>query len=79
MKPPVARKREKKITIHGHSRVDPYYWMKERDNPEVISYLEQENAYARSRIDPDLENRLFDEIIGRIKQEDRSAPSEDQR
>jgi hypothetical protein len=38
--PPIARKIPKELTTHGHTRIDDYYWLKERDNPEVIAYLE---------------------------------------
>ena len=44
--PPIAAPRPHAITTHGHTRVDPYYWLRERDNPEVIAYLEAENAYT---------------------------------
>ena len=74
MKAPVAVKKEKQITLHGHSRKDPYYWLKERENPEVIRYLEEENAYTRSRINGDLEEKLYNEIVARIKKEDQSVP-----
>ena len=43
--PPVAEKIPKKLTIHGDTRVDDYYWLNERDNPQVIDYLNAENAY----------------------------------
>jgi len=41
--PPMAKKVPKELTIHGHTRVDNYYWLNERENPEVIKYLEDEN------------------------------------
>lgn len=44
---PIARKVPKELTLHGHTRIDDYYWLKDRDNPEVISYLEAENDYAK--------------------------------
>ena len=43
--PPIAKKVEKKLEIHGDVRTDNYYWLNQRDNPEVISYLNQENEY----------------------------------
>jgi len=45
MKAPVAEKKPKELTIHGDTRIDNYYWLRDRDNPEVIAYLEAENAY----------------------------------
>jgi oligopeptidase B len=43
--PPKAKKIPMELTIHGHTRVDNYYWLRERENPEVIDFLEAENAY----------------------------------
>jgi oligopeptidase B len=61
---------------HGHVRIDEYYWLKDRDNPEVLAYLQAENEYAaalRSHA-RDLERTLFEEIKGRIQQTDLSVP-----
>ncbi len=41
--PPVAEKKPKEMTIHGHTRIDEYYWLNERENPEVIAYLVANN------------------------------------
>ena len=46
--PPVAKRISKEITIHGDTRVDNYFWLRDRSNPDVISYLESENAYTDS-------------------------------
>ena len=76
MEAPVAAKKAKELTIHGDTRVDNYYWLRERENPEVITYLEEENAY-REELMKDSENlqeSLYQEIIGRIKQTDESVP-----
>ena len=43
---PVAAARPHELTTHGHTRVDEYYWLRERESPEVIGYLESENAYT---------------------------------
>lgn len=61
---------------HGQIRQDPYFWMREREDPEVIKYLEAENAYYRAAMaDTDaLQKTLFEEIKGRIKQDDSSVP-----
>jgi protease II len=52
---PIAKKTPFTITEHGHSRVDDYYWMRERTNAEVIAYLETENAYTERDIITTLE------------------------
>lgn len=74
--PPVARKIPKELTIHGHTRIDNYYWLNERENPEVIQYLEAENAYTEAvmkHTEP-LQEKLYEEIKSKIKQEDESVP-----
>lgn len=75
-KPPVADKKPKELTIHGDTRIDPYYWMNDREDPEVISYLEAENAYREEMMagSKDFQESLYEEIIGRIKQTDQSVP-----
>ncbi|MEM8680120.1 MAG: oligopeptidase B, partial [Planctomycetota bacterium] len=77
--PPVAETIDKELTIHGNTRVDPYYWINERDNPKVIEYLEQENAYTRAIADrwKALEDQLFEETKARVKQDDSSVPYDD--
>lgn len=76
MNPPIAKKIPHEMTFHGHTRIDDYYWLNDRENPEVISYLEQENAYHDSMMagSADLKEHLYEEIIGRIKQTDMSVP-----
>jgi len=61
---------------HGHVRQDPYFWLRDRDNPEVIKYLEAENEYQTKVMadTSDLRKTLFDEIKARIKQDDSSVP-----
>ena len=77
--PPVAEVRPHELTIHGDTRVDNYYWLRERDNPEVISYLEAENAYTESvmRDTEGLRSQIFEEIRGRIRQDDSTFPYRD--
>lgn len=73
---PVARQIPKALSIHGDTRQDPYYWLNDRENPEVISYLEAENAYTKemmSHLDG-FQDKLYQEIIGRIRQTDMSVP-----
>ncbi len=74
--PPMAEKRPTELESHGDVRIDDYYWLNERDNPEVIAYLNAENAYVDSVLaeSPGLQQRLVDEMTARIKQEDVSAP-----
>jgi len=74
--PPMAERIPHTLTAHGGERVDDYYWLKERDNPEVINYLEAENAYTAAVLDhtAPLRKELFDEIVGRIKPDDETVP-----
>ncbi|WP_167608657.1 S9 family peptidase [Maribellus sediminis] len=74
--PPVAKKVPKALTIHGDTRIDNYYWLNERENPEVIAYLEAENAYKDEVMKPTevLQEKLYDEIKSKIKEEDESVP-----
>ena len=74
--PPKAAIHPHEMTMHGHTRIDNYYWLNERENPEVIAYLEAENQYAETCLkhtEP-LQEQLFKEITGRIKQDDNSVP-----
>ncbi len=74
--PPVAAKRPKDVSLHGDPRIDDYFWLREKTNPEVAAYLEAENAYAREFLKPTqaLQQRLYEEMLGRIKQTDLSVP-----
>jgi oligopeptidase B len=74
--PPVAKKQAHTSTIHGLERVDNYFWLRERDNPDVIDYLEAENAHTEAMMagTVDLQLELYDEIVARIKQNDFSVP-----
>ncbi|HVS49184.1 MAG TPA: S9 family peptidase [Candidatus Dormibacteraeota bacterium] len=75
--PPIAPRRPTVLEAHGDSRVDPYYWLREKDNPEVIAYLEAENAYSDIVMAPTgpLQERLYREIVGRVQETDTSAPT----
>lgn len=77
--PPVPDVRPHEITVHGHTRVDNYYWLREKNNPEVIAYLEDENAYAQAIMDhtSGLQKALYQEMIGRIQETDKTAPVKD--
>ena len=73
---PIAKEVAHEMTIHGDTRMDEYYWLKEREDPEVISYLNEENAYREKIMagTEKLQERLFEEIVGRIKKDDASVP-----
>jgi oligopeptidase B len=73
---PVAEKQPKTITVHGDSRADNYFWLREKDNPKVTAYLHAEDAYADKVMKPTegLQATLFKEMVGHIKEDDDSAP-----
>lgn len=76
MKTPIAKKIPHELSIHGDVRIDDYFWLNQRENPEVIDYLNQENLYQEEMMSDtqDLQNQLFEEMLGRIKQDDVSYP-----
>jgi len=76
IQPPDAQKKPKELTIHGDTRIDNYYWLNDRDNPEVIEYLKAENKYTESVLKPteDFQDKLFNEMKSRIKETDQSVP-----
>jgi oligopeptidase B len=75
-KPPVAAVKPHVTELHGDKLVDNYFWLREKSNPDVISYLEAENAYTEAVLKPfaGLHEKLYREILGRIKQTDLSVP-----
>ncbi|MEM9916793.1 MAG: S9 family peptidase [Bacteroidota bacterium] len=74
--PPKAEKQAKELSIHGDTRIDNYYWLNERENPKVIDYLNNENNYTSQQLKHTeaLQENLYNEIVGRIKQDDTSVP-----
>lgn len=79
MKPPVAKKEPKVLKIHGYEIVDNYAWLRDRNdkkNPDVIKYLEDENAYTESFMGQHkgFADALYKEMLGRIKQTDSTVP-----
>ncbi len=74
--PRPAKKPKRLVSAHGDVRIDDYYWLNERDNPEVRAYLEAENRYADSVLAPvaALQQRLFEEMKARIPQDDNTVP-----
>ena len=75
-RPPAATARPQVLEAHGDRRVDPYYWLRERENADVTAYLEAENAYTDAVMADasDLRNGLYREIVGRVQETDYSAP-----
>ncbi len=74
--PPIARRQATPTTIHGQQLPDDYAWLREKNSPEVIAYLEQENAYTRSVMKPteEMQAKLYAEMISHIKETDVSVP-----
>jgi len=75
---PVAAKRPHEMTLHGHSRVDEYFWLRDdtRTAPEVLAYLEEENTYFDTLMEPvaKLQQTLFEEMTSRLDPEESSVP-----
>jgi oligopeptidase B len=79
--PPVAPRKDHAQVWHGRTFVDPYYWLREKGSPDVVAYLEAENAYTEATT-ADLKPfsaALYTEMLGRIKQTDLSVPTRDGR
>lgn len=74
--PPDASPKDKELSIHGDTRIDPYYWLNDREDPEVIQYLEDENSYTKAVLSSTekMQKLLFEEMKGRIKEDDSSVP-----
>lgn len=76
--PRIAKKVPFEITTHGDTRIDNYYWMRdmERKDPEILAHLEAENTYTKAKLahTEQLQRDLFEELKGRIKQDDSSVP-----
>ena len=77
-KPPVAARKPYKVTSPNGTREDDYYWLRDdtRKNPEMLAALNAENAYADAMLAPTkaLQDTLYKEVVGRIKQDDTSVP-----
>ncbi|MDX6321547.1 MAG: oligopeptidase [Propionibacteriaceae bacterium] len=75
--PPIAEQRPRPRNHHGDQFDDPYEWLRDKENPDVLAYLEAENAFTEARtahLDP-LRNAIFDEIKARTKETDLSVPT----
>lgn len=73
---PKAKKIHKELVAHDEVRIDPYYWLNERENPEVLAYLNEENAYCDfvMKDTENLQKELFEEMKSRYKEDDESLP-----
>ncbi|MBC2844924.1 S9 family peptidase [Winogradskyella flava] len=76
LKPPIAKKMPHELEMHGDVRIDNYFWMKDREHPEVKDYLNAENAYCDSQMahTKSFQDNLFEEMKARIKEDDTSVP-----
>src|SRR6266851_10405032 len=74
--PPIAKKAPKTTEINGRKLVDNYYWLGDKPNPEVKTYLEAENTYTDAVMKPTeaFQKKLYDEMLGRIKETDVDVP-----
>jgi oligopeptidase B len=73
--PPLAPRKPHALTFHGQTRIDDWYWLQDRDNPEVTAYLESENDYATAILSPTekLQEELFESIRSRVVETDAGA------
>jgi oligopeptidase B len=73
---PTVQVKPKEIVTHNHTRIDNYYWLNDPKNPDVIAYLNSENEYLDKIMSPvkPLQEKLFEEMKGRIKEQDESVP-----
>ena len=76
---PAAERRPYRVTMHGDERVDPWRWLREQDDPATLEYLRAENAYTAAFMAPlqSLQDALYDEIRGRIKEDDSTVPEKE--
>ena len=76
---PIAPKRPERITNHGDTRIDPWFWLRDVDDPETLEYLRAENAYTEAVmvLEEALQDRLYHEMRSRIKEDDSTVPEKD--
>jgi oligopeptidase B len=76
IEPPVAKIAPTTIEAGGETRIDPYFWLRDRTDPDTLNYLEAENRYTQAMMEhtAELRGKLYDEMLGRIKQTDLSVP-----
>lgn len=75
---PKLEQRPTELTMHGNTRVDPYYWVNDREDPDMLAYLEAENDYLKKMMahTDEFQEQLFQEMRSRIKEDDESVPYE---
>jgi oligopeptidase B len=73
---PVAPREAKDVSVHGDARNDDYFWLRNRDDPRVMAHLKAEKAYADAWFEPlrPLQQKLYDEMLGRVVQDDEAVP-----
>ena len=76
---PTAPKRPQELTTHGDTRIDPWYWLRDVDDPETLAYLNAENAHTEAAMAPEevLQQSLYQEMRGRIKEDDSTVPQKE--
>jgi oligopeptidase B len=74
--PPAAKRVPRLDLVHGEQRVDDYFWLRDREDPDVKAYLDAENAYTAAVMQPTvaLQQRLYEEMLGRIQETDMGVP-----
>lgn len=75
-KPPMAERKAKTTEIHGYKVVDDFFWLREKSNPQVVSYLEAENTYTEAAMKHTaaVQEKLYNEMVGHIKETDENVP-----
>src|ERR1700691_3873287 len=76
IQPPAAKIVPKEMTVHGDTRTDNYFWLRDRSDPDTIAYLEDENSHTRNRMrhTEKLQSSLYDEMLSHIQQTDLTVP-----
>ena len=76
MKAPIAKKVPHEVSMHGHTRIDEYHWLRDRDDPDVLAYLNAENAHADALMQGTEDERrvIYEEMVARIQETDSSVP-----
>ncbi len=76
MKAPIPKRKPHDVSIHGETRIDDWFWLRHRDDPEVIAHLHAENAHTEAWFAPhaELKQQLYDEMLARIQEDDDDLP-----
>ena len=74
--PPMTEKKTKTTKIHDDTMIDDYFWLRDKTNPQVVAHLEAENTYAEAMMKPTtaLQDKLYKEMVGHIKETDVTVP-----